>query len=172
MLDKQKSNIYLCEHFRKKSIKARQFSQSSSVSFLSSGKQHCRAKHHTKDKKGLNHHGRSWLYPCSGFAIDPSPISAVLKGPTSKNSSLPPLSFNTIIRLWSFYVSHMGIEAACAVMSGGVDVILYHHRANLDVLFSYCDRYLRSYFLLDPQNATSLFLFFSLFYIYKHVKFL
>lgn len=66
----------------------------------------------------------------------------------------------------------MGIEAACAVMSGGVDVILYHHRANLDVLFSYCDRYLRSYFLLDPQNATSLFLFLSPFYTYKHVKFL
>lgn len=98
-----------------------------------------------------------------GFAIVPSPIPVIHKIPSSQKPSMTYLSLNMSTRLWSFYVSHLGLESAWAVMSGGVDAILYHHRANLNVLFSYCDSYLRSYFLLDPDESDfSLFLSLSL----------
>jgi len=102
-------------------------------------------------------------------AITPSLTAAVLKVPTSQNPSMTYLSFNSITRLWSFYVSHLGLEAVCVMMSGGVDAVLYHHRDNLDVLFSYYDSYLRSYFLLDPDRRKLLSLSFSHSSIHTHI---
>lgn len=42
------------------------------------------------------------------------------------------------------------------MMSDGVDAILYLHRDNIDKLFSYCNSYLRSYFLLDSDRRQHL----------------
>ena len=97
-----------------------------------------------------------------GFAIVHSPISVIHKIPDSKNPSMTYLSLNMITRLWSLYVSHVGLESAWAVISGRVDAILYHHRANLNAPCSYCDRYLRSYFLLGPDRKWLLSFFLSL----------
>lgn len=104
-----------------------------------------------------------------GSAVTPSLIAAMLKIPASQNPPITYLSLNSITRLWSFYVSHLGLEAACVVMWGGVDIILYHHRDNLDVLYSYGESYLRSYFLLDPDRRQLLSLSFSLSPVYAHI---
>lgn len=51
-----------------------------------------------------------------GSAVTPSLIAAILKIPASQNPSITYLSFNSITRLWSFYVRHLGLEALCVVM--------------------------------------------------------
>lgn len=107
-------------------------------------------------------------FQSKGSAITPTLTVAILSVPTSQNPCMTYLSFNSITGLWGFYVSHLGIEAGCAVVSGGGDAILYHHRDNLDVLFPYWDSYLRSCFLLDPDRGQLLCLFLSPFYTYIH----
>lgn len=103
-----------------------------------------------------------------GSAITPSLTGAILTVPTSQNPYMTYLSFHSITGLWSFYVSHLGIEAGCVVVSGGGDAVLYHHRDNLNVMFPYWDSYLRSCFLWDPGRGQLWSLFLSLFYTYMH----
>lgn len=117
--------------------------------------------------EGLGRNAPSWRnlavsLQSKGSAITRSLTAAILTLPTRQNLCMIYLSFNSITRLWSFYVIHLGPEAACVVVSGGADAILYHHRDNLDVLFLYCDSCLGSCFLLGPDRGQLLSLSFSL----------
>lgn len=122
MLDKQKSNIYLCKHLRKKIYKSMTVpvpSEFSCVSVIRQPTLQSQTLH-----RGLGKTESSWeklavSMQTRGSAITPSLTAAILKVPTSQNPSMTYLSFNSTTRLWSFYVSHLGLEAVCVVMSGG-----------------------------------------------------
>lgn len=102
-----------------------------------------------------------------GSAIILSLTAAILTVLTSQNPNLTYLSFNSFTRLWSFYVSHLRIEAGCVVVS---DAILYHHRDNPDVLFPYCDSYLRTVSSwIQTKDSFCLFLPLSLLHMHAYI---